>query len=560
MRPVAAPASSRRRSRAPGARPRPPSATRPSSSSAICSARATSRSSSSPTRTGTTVSLGERECSVQRRHQKVVEEAPSPAVDAELRERLGAAAVAAAEAVGYVGAGTVEFLLAEADGRVLLPRDEHPAAGRASGHRDGPRPRPRRRAAADRRRRARSARRAAEPRDRRPRDRGPPLLRRTPPPATCRRPARSTASPSPAPSRSPCPAPGRASRSALRLDSGVEDGSVVSPHYDPMLAKLIAWAPSRGEAAARLASALERRGGRRARHQPRPARADPPRPRASSPATTDTGFLERSEGLAPRRSSTRTTSACTPLAAALCAMAERREAAARARRSLPPGSATTSPSRSGSRSRAPDGELEVAYALGRDGLRAVVGGEELEAPVDPRSARRTRSTSRSPASPAATASAAPAAPTTSTARPASRACASCPASRAASEALGEGALVAPMPGKVIKLAVGEGERVEAGDVRRRPRGDEDGARADRAEPPGTLTELRVAEGDQVEAGAPLARDRARRVAQPAAAGRSLVAARSGPGPRTRDAERARAESRCGLVGDGRAPLASALAE
>ena len=60
---------------------------------------------------GNTVSLGERECSIQRRHQKVVEEAPSPAVDEDLRARLGAAAVAAAEAVGYVGAGTVEFML-----------------------------------------------------------------------------------------------------------------------------------------------------------------------------------------------------------------------------------------------------------------------------------------------------------------------------------------------------------------------------------------------------------------------------------------------------------------
>ncbi len=59
-----------------------------------------------------TIHLGERECSIQRRHQKLVEEAPSPAVSSELREWMGAAAVAAAEAVGYLGAGTCEFLLA----------------------------------------------------------------------------------------------------------------------------------------------------------------------------------------------------------------------------------------------------------------------------------------------------------------------------------------------------------------------------------------------------------------------------------------------------------------
>jgi acetyl/propionyl-CoA carboxylase alpha subunit len=60
---------------------------------------------------GNTVALGERECSIQRRHQKIIEEAPSPAVSPELRARMSAAAVAAAEAVGYVGAGTIEFLL-----------------------------------------------------------------------------------------------------------------------------------------------------------------------------------------------------------------------------------------------------------------------------------------------------------------------------------------------------------------------------------------------------------------------------------------------------------------
>jgi geranyl-CoA carboxylase alpha subunit len=64
---------------------------------------------------GNVIHLGERDCSAQRRHQKIIEESPCPVVDADLRARMGAAAVAAAKAIGYVGAGTVEFLLA-ADG------------------------------------------------------------------------------------------------------------------------------------------------------------------------------------------------------------------------------------------------------------------------------------------------------------------------------------------------------------------------------------------------------------------------------------------------------------
>ena len=60
---------------------------------------------------GGTIHLGERDCTLQRRHQKVLEEAPSPAVSPELRARMGAMAVGAARAVGYVGAGTVECLL-----------------------------------------------------------------------------------------------------------------------------------------------------------------------------------------------------------------------------------------------------------------------------------------------------------------------------------------------------------------------------------------------------------------------------------------------------------------
>lgn len=66
-------------------------------------------------RMGNTIHLGERDCSVQRRHQKVLEEAPGPSTTPELREAMGASAVAAAQAIGYVGAGTIEFLL-DADG------------------------------------------------------------------------------------------------------------------------------------------------------------------------------------------------------------------------------------------------------------------------------------------------------------------------------------------------------------------------------------------------------------------------------------------------------------
>ncbi len=87
---------------------------------------------------GNTIHLGERDCSAQRRRQKVVEEAPSPAVDDALRARMGADAVAAAKAVDYVGAGTVEFLLDDEGGYYFLEMNtrlqvEHPVTEEITG-------------------------------------------------------------------------------------------------------------------------------------------------------------------------------------------------------------------------------------------------------------------------------------------------------------------------------------------------------------------------------------------------------------------------------------------
>ncbi|HEX3816517.1 MAG TPA: biotin carboxylase N-terminal domain-containing protein [Mycobacteriales bacterium] len=189
---------------------------------------------------GTVIHLGERECSLQRRHQKIIEEAPSPLLNTEQRARMGSAAVAAARAVGYVGAGTVEFILSnnnpdefffmEMNTRLQV---EHPvtelvtgldlvemqvriAAGellpfrqvRLRGH-------------------AVEARVYAEDPVRDFLPSAGPVLRLTEPSGT-----------------------------QVRVDSGILEGSVVSSDYDPMLAKVITWGADRNSALRRMDRAL----------------------------------------------------------------------------------------------------------------------------------------------------------------------------------------------------------------------------------------------------------------------------------------------------------------
>jgi acetyl-CoA carboxylase biotin carboxylase subunit len=189
---------------------------------------------------GALVYLGERECSIQRRHQKVIEESPSPIVDAEMRRRMGEVAVAVGRAAGYTNAGTVEFLVDSHKDFYFLEMNtrlqvEHPVTEFVTGldlvHLQ-----------------IRVA--AGEKLPFRQEDvalRGHAI--------ECRVYAED-------PDHNFLPSPGRIQKLTLpsgpgvRNDSGMYEGWTVPLEYDPLLAKLITYAPTRAQAAARMERAL----------------------------------------------------------------------------------------------------------------------------------------------------------------------------------------------------------------------------------------------------------------------------------------------------------------
>jgi acetyl-CoA carboxylase biotin carboxylase subunit len=189
---------------------------------------------------GTMLHLGERECSVQRRHQKMIEEAPSVAVNPALRARMGAAAVAAAKAAGYVNAGTCEFLLDAKGDFYFLEMNtriqvEHPVTELVTG--------------VDlvqwQIRIAAGERLPFKQAELTPRGWA----------IECRITSED-------PANGFLPSTGRVqylhtpSGPGVRWDGGIETGSEISLYYDPMLAKLIVWAATRSEAIERMHRAL----------------------------------------------------------------------------------------------------------------------------------------------------------------------------------------------------------------------------------------------------------------------------------------------------------------
>ena len=420
---------------------------------------------------GHVVSLHERECSIQRRHQKIVEEAPSPAVDAELRSRMGAAAVEAARTVGYVGAGTVEFLL-DPDGTFWFLemntrlQVEHPVTEAITG--------------LDL---VELQLLVAE---------GDPL----PPAALAPRldghaiEVRLTAEDPAADYRPSTGTFAVFEIDGARVDTGIESGSTVPPYYDSMVAKVIAHGPTRDAAVRTLRRSL-----RAARlHGPVTNRdqllriLDDP---AFAAGDLHTGFLDEDRRADPLPGDRR-------LALAAVALAE--QAANRSRATVLAGIP------SGFRNNPAvdqqltvddgSGPVTIAYRLGRDGHVTVDGDavtlhlvastpDEVVADVD--GVRHRLGVGRDAERRFVDSPDGHLAVTVLPRHPE-------PGAGAAA-----GSLVAPMPGAVLRVLVAPGANVAAGDplvvVEAMKMEHQVAAPAD-----GTVGEVHVAPGDQVETG------------------------------------------------------------
>jgi propionyl-CoA carboxylase alpha chain len=299
---------------------------------------------------GDVAHLFERECSIQRRYQKVIEEAPSPVVDETLRAELCSAAVAAARALDYVGAGTVEFVLG-ADGRFFFLevntrlQVEHPVTEMVTGvdlveaqlrvARGEPLPAALLGATLDGH--AIEARLYAED-------------------VTA-----DYASVSGRIDRFDVP-----DAEGVRVDAGYEAGSTVSTHYDAMLAKVIAWAPTRSEAIDRLRMALTR-GELHGPPTNRDLLVNVLRTDDFREGRTDTGFLERHDCTAALA-----TSADRRVHAIAATLARQRER--RAGHTLPSGWRNVPTARQ----RAEYADVVVEYRFDRDGLDVLVDGEPVD--------------------------------------------------------------------------------------------------------------------------------------------------------------------------------------
>ncbi|WP_433239731.1 acetyl/propionyl/methylcrotonyl-CoA carboxylase subunit alpha [Streptosporangium sp. CA-135522] len=445
-------------------------------------------------RHGTVWALGERECSIQRRHQKVIEETPSPAVSPALRTRLCDAAVTAAKAIGYVGAGTVEFLVKD-DTVAFLEMNtrlqvEHPVTECVHG--------------VDL---VELQLRIAE---------GARLPESPPAPSGHAVEARLYAED---PARDWLPQSGTLHRfdvpgvrarfsplphdaaHGLRLDSGVEDGSEIGVHYDPMLAKVISYGADRADAVRRLATALSKASVhglvtnrdllvRVLRHE------------AFRAGDTHTGFLtEHADALAagphgagaPVPAAEAQAVRLSALAAALAQAAANR-AAATVQAGLPSGwrNVVSQPQRAAFE------ETEVAYRITRAGLRAegfpgtsLVSATPALVVLETSGVRHRFAVARYDG---VTHVDSPLGPIRLT-----------PLARLPEpvEHVVPGSLLAPMPGTVLRVEVKPGEPVAAGQavVVVEAMKMEHRITAPAA---GTVSALNVAPGRQVEAGAVLA--------------------------------------------------------